>query len=211
MPRTPLTPEEKLFAIIQKGGGADPSGAGRGRHPSARSAARRAVRLLGWLRAAATDLKQLNRLLLGAVAALALIGIVAPWVGRPDVSRIVAEASQSPVPLVIPPPLENLAPVEEHEALLREHNPFGLRPDVPPAPPPPEPVASTPPDEQLLREEFRLVGIVWAEEPIAMIEQVSTGRTYPVKATEPLGKFTVKSVLKDRVVFEINGQELELF
>ena len=210
MPRKSLTPEEKLFAIIQKTGGAELAGAGRSTR-SARASARM-TRLLDGLRAALTDLKQINRLLLAAVIVLAVIGIAFPWADRPNASRIVAEASQSPTPIVIPSPLANLKPVEEQEALVRERNPFGLQPEPTPAPPePPAPVAAEPSDEQVLREEFRLVGIVWAEQPIAMIEQAKTGRTYPVKAGEPLGNFIVKKVLKDRVIFESNGKELELF
>ena len=208
MPRKPLTPEEKLFAIIQKTGGAESSGTGRSARAARASA--QLTRLLGGVRVALTDVKQINRLLLAAVIVLALIGIVLPWVDRPNVSRIVAEASQSPTPLVIPPPLAHLKPVEEQEALVRERNPFGLQPEPSPTPPAP-PVAAAPSDEQVLREDFRLVGIVWAEQPIAMIEQAKTGRTYPVKAGEPLGDFIVKKVLKDRVIFEINGKELELF
>ena len=211
MSRKSLTPEEKLFAIIQKTGGAEPAGTGPGRGSAARAFGVRAADALSWLRRAATDLKQFNRLLLGVVVALALIGLLLPWVDRPNASRVLAEASQSTVPLVMPPPLDKLATVEEQEAVLREHNPFGLQPELPPAPPTPPAPAATPPDEQLLRNDFRLVGIVWSETPIAMLEEASTGRTYPVKAGDPLGKFMVKKVLKDRVVFEIDGHEIELF
>jgi len=47
--------------------------------------------------------------------------------------------------------------------------------------------------------------------PQAMVEQVSQQTTHVLKAGDPLGPFTVKEVLEDRVILQIGTEELELF
>jgi type II secretory pathway component PulC len=200
-----MTPEEKLFAIIQRGGSGAPALAARRLSFSPAQLWKRAH---GFLTHPRIELLALNRALFFVIGALVLANGLLPVLWRPSVAQITAKAVQQVESVAFDPPLAGLQPAEAYAQIFKEHNPFHV---LEPAPVAIQAPAGGRGYADLLKQDFRLVGIVWAEEPIAMIEQVGTGRTYPVKAREPLGQFTVKSVLKDRVVFEINGQELELF
>lgn len=206
MGQKPLTPEEKLFAVIQRGGQGTSTRRRHLPHLSFQS-------LWPWLKEAIThprlNLVVANRALLGLIGALVVAGVLNPMAFRPDVDMVMAKAIQQVQPVTIAPPLTGLKPLETYQHAFVEHNPFRLS-----QPPPVDTTQQLPPPtgpsaEELVKD-FRLVGISWDEKPIAMIEQVSQQHTYFLKAGESLAPFTVKSVLRDHVILTLDQQEIEL-
>ncbi len=192
-----MTPEEKLFAIIQRGGNGTPMVATLWR------------RVQESLTHPRLELAQVNRALYVGIGLLLLANLLLPLLWRPRVEQITAKAVQQIEPVTFEPPLVGLQPAEAYVQIFKEHNPFHvLEPAL---------VAIQAPTSgagyaELLKQDFRLVGISWAaEKPVAMVEQVSQQRTYVVKMGDPLPPFTVKAVLEDRVVLTVESQELELF
>lgn len=58
---------------------------------------------------------------------------------------------------------------------------------------------------------LKLVGVSWAKEPLAMIEDIATGKTYFVRRGQEVKGVKVQTVFKEKVVVTYNGQEGELF
>lgn len=203
----PLTPEEKLFAVIQSGAQGTHAARFRLRMLSPKA-------LLARLKEAMThprvDLARINRALAVLMGLLVVAGGLNPLLFRPDEERVMAQAMQQVELFSIEPPLEGFKPSETYQKLLADQNPFHLI-EPAQAPTSPEPALPTVPQAAQLLEDFRLVGISWGDEPIAMIEQASQQRTYFVKAGDLLAPFTVKAVLQDRVILAVDSQELELF
>lgn len=195
-----MTPEEKLFAIIQRGGSGPPMVATLWRRVW-----RRVQESLTHPR---LELAQVNRALYVGIGLLLLANLLLPLLWRPSVEQITAKAVQQIEPVTFEPPLVGLQPAEAYVQNFKAHNPFHVLE--------PAPVAIQAPTSgagyaELLKQDFRLVGISWEAEPVAMVEQVSQQRTYVVKTGDPLPPFTVKAVLEDRVVLTVGSQELELF
>ncbi len=64
---------------------------------------------------------------------------------------------------------------------------------------------------QEIMQSIKLVGISFGDEPLAMIEDVQTGRTYFLKRGQELKGIKVQSISKEKVVVTHDGQEAELF
>jgi len=58
--------------------------------------------------------------------------------------------------------------------------------------------------------DYKLVGIMWSDNPQAMLEDVKMQKTYLLNANEKIGDFTLKKIYRDRVVIAKDEQELEL-
>lgn len=58
--------------------------------------------------------------------------------------------------------------------------------------------------------ELKLVGILWSENPQAMIEDTKAQRTYLVNAGDKIGTVNVKSILIDKVVLSKDTEEWDL-
>lgn len=58
---------------------------------------------------------------------------------------------------------------------------------------------------------YKLVGISWGEEPLAMLEESATGRTYFLKKGQEFKGIKVQEIGKERVKLTFEGQEAELF
>ncbi len=188
-----MTPEEKLFAVIQRGG------------KGATLVATKRLRLS----LPHITLTHLNRALYAILGVLVLANVLLPLLWRPSVERVTDAAVQHIEPVAYDPPLAGLKPAEAYVQAFNEHNPFQVQA--------PAPVttaltpATSPHYADVLKQEFRLVGISWGPEPVAMIEQISQQRTYVVKSGDALPPFTVKAIMPDRVVLSVDSQELELF
>ena len=99
---------------------------------------------------------------------------------------------------------------------LRTRNPF-----LPP--PAPQDMVVTPEEEFTAQpsqseggltdalQGLKLVGVSWAKEPLAMIEDIATGKTYFVRRGQEVKGVKIQTVLKEKVVVTYNGQEGELF
>lgn len=195
------TPEEKLFAVIQ---GAQQAS------PRARAQALSLATLGTYLQAVMrqADLPRINRALSFLIAGLSLWCILSPLVFRPRMDRVLKQARRESAPFVVAPPLEGLKAPNDYIGLMRAKDPFRVG-EVPLAK---SPAAALPtPNVQALLNDFKLVGIAKGAVPHAMIEHVSQQTTHVLKAGDPIGPFTVKDVLEDRVILQHGTQELELF
>ncbi len=206
MGQKPLTPEEKLFAVIQRGG----QGAST-RRLNLPSLSLKFLwpRLKEAIAHPRLNLVVANRTLFGLIGVLVVAGVLNPLAFRPDVDMVMAKAIQQVQPVTIAPPLTGLKPLETYQRAFVEHNPFRLSQPAPVEMAQQLPPPAGPSVEELVKD-FRLVGIAWGEKPIAMIEQVSQQHTYFVKAGESLAPFTVKAVLRDHILLTLDQREIEL-
>lgn len=192
------TPEEKLFAVIQ-GAHAIPI-RGRSQPFSLARLREMATKLLR-----ACDVPRINQGLLVLMFGLGAWCLLAPVLMHPSVERIIKQTSQYPAPFVTPP-LSGLRPVEEYVESMAQHDPFrvGERP-VQSA----TGTTATPPDPRALVADLKLVGIAFSDQPVAMVEEHE--QTHVLKVGDTLRQMTVKEIFKDRVVFQIDDQDIPLF
>ena len=195
------TPEEKLFAVIQGAQAASPRA-----RAHAVSLATVTSQLQAILRQA--DLPRINRALSAFIVVLTVWCAINPFLLRPRIDRVLKQATRYLAPFVIAPPLEGLKASNDYIARMRANDPFRVG-DAPTRLPAATalPAAAT----QALLADLKLVGIAKGAVPHAMIEQVSQQTTHVLKAGDPIGPFTVKEVLEDRVILQAGTQELELF
>lgn len=57
---------------------------------------------------------------------------------------------------------------------------------------------------------LKLVGVIWSDNPQAMIEDVKDKKTFLVGAGDRVGELTVDKILRDRVMIAKDGKEWEL-
>ncbi len=62
-----------------------------------------------------------------------------------------------------------------------------------------------------LASSLKLVGISWGNEPLAMIEDSESTRTYFVKKGGEVKGMKVQEISKEKVTLTYEGQEAELF
>ena len=200
------TPEEKLFAVIQGAAKISPLRA-RAQALSLNRLGATLAALLGPI-----NLPRVNRFLFIVMILLGLWCALTPFLMAPGVERLMREATQQIHPFAIRPPLEGLKPTEQYVQLIQERDPFRLeaarQAPISSAAQPPAPQGPAPSD---LVKDFKLVGISWSPEPVAMIEQVSSKQSSFLKAGDRLGSATVKEILQDRVILRIGEENVELF
>ena len=208
MPGKPLTPEEKLFAVIQ---GAQA--------PSPRAKAR-ALPVQQLWKAVATfarpmELPRINRWLLWAAGGLALLCVVNPLILQPKISRVVSQGAVPSASWEIAPPLDGLQPTEMYVQLMQTRDPFRIevrpQPDQSQQAPPPPPAPPPRPDPHQLIAGLKLVGISWGAAPEVMIEDSSSQQTFILHVGGTVGNAQVKEILQDRVVLRVGDQDVELF
>lgn len=198
MATTKPTPEEKLFAVIQ-GAQATPI---RGRAQVFSPAQVRQT--LGAL-VRACDVPRINQGLLALIIGLGAWCLLAPVLMHPSVERVINQTSQYPAPFVTAP-LSGLRPVEEYVESMAQHDPFRIGE---------RPVQSgtaaqdARPDPRALVAELKLVGIAFGDQPVAMVEE--HGQTHVLQVGDTLRQMTVKDIFKDRVIFQVEDQEVPLF
>ena len=73
----------------------------------------------------------------------------------------------------------------------------------------PAPVAGSV-DEESMTLGVRLVGVDWGEPPVAMLEDLKTGKTYFVKKNDRIRDMQVKEIFKDKVNTSFHGRTVEL-
>jgi len=57
---------------------------------------------------------------------------------------------------------------------------------------------------------LKLVGIIWGDNPQAMIENTKEQKTYLLNKNDTVDQLTIKKILKDKVIFSKDEQEWEL-
>jgi len=92
--------------------------------------------------------------------------------------------------------------IAEVLAQTRERNIFTFLPSKT------EPVIAT--DVFLVISNLKLVGVIWSDNPQAMIEDTKEQRTYLLNTGEQMGKIKIKKIFRDKVILDIEGQEKEL-
>ena len=97
------------------------------------------------------------------------------------------------------PTLEFSAVVEQ----AKQRNMFTLIPPKTDAPAP----AQTVEDLTPFVEDLKLVGVIWSDNPQAMIEQVKEGKTSLVGKGERIGPLRVNEILKDKVVLGLENSD----
>lgn len=193
------TPEEKLFSVIQ----GEP-------HPPIRPKAR-AVSPAGFsarlsVFVGSFDLPRVNQLLVVVIGLLGMACLSSLFWLQPRIDRLMGKAQTHAAP-ALPGPMDGLRPVEAYLQTITTQDPFRIG-EVPRT----ASTTDTPPnrlDPKTLVSGLRLVGIAWAEEPIAMVEQQQ--QTHFLKKGDTLGTLTVKEIFRDHVLFQANDQDVELF
>jgi len=57
---------------------------------------------------------------------------------------------------------------------------------------------------------LKLVGIIWSNNPQAMVENPKEQRTFLLSQGEQIGQVKIKKIFQDKVIIEVEGQEQEL-
>jgi hypothetical protein len=158
------------------------------------------------------DLPRVNQLLTVILIGIGLACVLAPLAMQPRISQVVARAEQRIVPFTLPGPLDGLKATDLYLQVIRDQDPFRIgRREPPPTPVEEAPPVPPGPSAQELVKGFKLVGISWGREPVAMIEDASTSQTHVLKPGDTVGPATVKEILQDRVILRINEEDVELF
>jgi hypothetical protein len=58
--------------------------------------------------------------------------------------------------------------------------------------------------------DVKLVGIIWSDNPQAMLEDTKDQKTYLLAAGESVGNFKVKEIFQNKIIVESQGKEFEL-
>ena len=82
------------------------------------------------------------------------------------------------------------------------------RENVTPSVPVPESASSVSQDPSGIG--LRLVGVDWGEEPVALLEDIGTGKTYFVRRNDRVKGVHVKQIEKNKVMVFAHGQTMEL-
>jgi hypothetical protein len=57
---------------------------------------------------------------------------------------------------------------------------------------------------------LRVVGISWSDDPDAMVEDTKAGKTFFVKKGQAIGDIKVENITKDKVIFRVGEELIEL-
>lgn len=217
------TPEKQLLRLIEEPSG--PAGAGRPAQRRGLSFSFSALRsrLAFWQKGLgqalsggmALDIKKINALLLGAVLVSAAFFISSSVVLAHRLSEVPSfsfRGTERPAgaAFVLPTRIEKL---ETYAQLARSRDIFQL--GAKPVPPSrdfaaPTQEAALKGRQELLLARYRLVGISWADDPDAMIEDKDQGRTFFIKRGHSVDGIRVEAIYKDRVILRDGDVEVEL-
>jgi len=219
MPEPSLTPEENLLRIIESPGQAPRGGRGMGR-------VRRGIdprMQLRLFKKAALDrahkfltLRTANVALIaaGGLATLFLVGDF--WIGLPKSDFLDSLEAEARTVDMGDLEIEPIQPLPVFLQDIKGRNMFAL---TAPAPKPPGEQTLTPEQirTQAVQEaiqdiitNYKVVGIIWAETPQAIIEDVDAGQTFMVSRGSMVKVARVKDILKDRVILSYDGNDIEL-
>jgi len=74
-------------------------------------------------------------------------------------------------------------------------------------------IADQPPEKvnmEAAASNFKLVGVMWSENPQAMIEDTKMQKTYLLNSGEKMGDFMIKNIFREKVIISKDSQEWEL-
>ena len=217
MSKDRLTPEEKLLQVIDNPAAAKPQGAlGRLR----RQASASSLGMGRWLDRLRSDrpgsgpmvtLRMVNRGLAIISGVLAVAWLADFLILRSEfLTRLeMVERTQLIAPTQVKgPSLPNLDFADVLER-TKARNVFTF---VPPKVETPAPAAPVVEDLGPYVAQLKLVGIIWSDNPQAMIEQTKEGKTYLLGTGEMIGPLRIKNILREKVllVSQTGDHEWEL-
>ncbi len=219
MPGENLTPEENLLRIIESPGQAPRGGHGMGR-------SRRGIdprTQLRLIRKAVLEraqkiftLRTANISLMAAGGAATLFLVLDFWVGLPKsdfLDNLEAKARAADLGDLS---IGQIGPLPLYVQEIKGRNIFALTAPVPKVPGEetltPEQVRTQAIQEAIqgIITNYKVVGIIWAETPQAIIEDVGGGHTFMVSRGSLVKVARVKDILKDRVILSYDDKEIEL-
>lgn len=210
--KEPLTPEEKLLQVIDNPDLAKQEGLRRLKGKVAKLAA-----VPSWLRRwqegrrgakPLITLRGANRALAG-LCVLMTIYWFADFLNVRTRFLLLLESAEQRQRTAYAAPPQRPAPAPRLTQTIEEarrRNIFTLSPSGP------EASAQAAPPKPDAAAELKLVGVIWAATPQAMIEQIAEERTSLVGAGDTIGPWKVKTILRDRVIIgqKDGDQEWEL-
>lgn len=208
MEQPQLTPEEKLLRIIES----PPQSVHRMRSGRGLADFKFSFKILKAEYAkkfqAFLNLKSAN-VFLTVLAVITTVFLVFDfWAGLPRTSAFVHLEELAKRQGIGDLSIEHLDPLSIYVQEITQRNIFAL-------PPPVKKQASeeTPASDLIvksLKENLRLVGIIWSEAPQAIIEDAKEARTYLLNRGGKVKDARIKEILKDRVILSYDNQEIEL-
>lgn len=221
--RSSPTPEKQLLKLIE-----EPSGPAAGAHPARRrgpsfSFGALRSRLSFWQKGfgqafsggVTLNIKKVNGLLLTAAFVLGIFFVASSAVLAHRLSELpnfsFSPTERSPgAKFVLPTRVQSL---ETYAQMARARDIFQLGA----IPVPPSRDFSAPTQEasqreraELILSRYRLVGISWADDPDAMIENTTDAKTYFIKRGHYVDGIRVEAIYKDRVILRDADVEVEL-
>ena len=233
------TPEEQLLKLIENpGGGKGPSPVASGSGAATPGVKKKGLPDFGKLAGIfsyfrnsmarktgptrkfefALDIKFVNRVLMALVISSVIYLGIDFFVLKPAPGNFLSQVATSE--RVYPVFQESLNKATRdfpnYEKAIQKRNPF-----MPPGMPAPSPKAGeepapaqAPSNAPLINQmiaSLKLVGISWGDEPLAMIEDAESTRTYFVKKGGEVKGMKVQDISKEKVTLTYEGQEAELF
>ena len=161
------------------------------------------------------NIKWVNRGLLAIVLASAIYLLFDLFVGKPSQANFLSQVGVSDAVY----PVQEVGAKGPKRELAYYKQPVARRnPFLPPSAAPAEssqPATTLPPPTSTkmasILQGLKLVGIAWGPEPLAMIEEVQSGRTYFLKQGQEVQGLKVQSIHKEKVTVTYEGEEGELF
>ena len=214
MAKEKFTPEEQLLKLIEKGEATPTPGLKPKKVGFLKKLWLPFANNLGWsIRKLKKGLKEPNLKVLNRVFLFMCIGLVVYSMTdfifkRPDINEFYQKTRQAikKIEKTEIKPLVEQHPFLHYFEMVRRRNIFSpviLKKDKP------KPEAKKITLRKLVKD-LRLVGIAWSEEPVAMIEDTATKKTYFLKSGESINDFKIDNILKDRVVLSFEGETIEL-
>lgn len=76
----------------------------------------------------------------------------------------------------------------------------------------PAPLANAPSVDNGVQDEtgLRLVGVDYSDPPVALLEDLKTGKTYFAKTNDRVKNVKIQQILKNKIVVSLNGKTMEL-
>jgi len=217
MAKEDISPEERLFNAIEKNEGPPAKGESPKKNTidfnEAFSKLKRKILSFGIKKVGGDEkrsfnifgnLKIVNRILAAGSGVLAIFLVTDMTMLKQNGDRIFAKtAGMEALPFQKKPitPLKELSFYEEAVSRRDIFNP--------PAKGYAKSALDTAPKISELTKNLNLVGIYWGTYPEAMIEDTEAKKTYFLKRGDPISGLRIKNILKDRIILEYQGEEME--
>lgn len=168
-----------------------------------------------------TDVRNVNRTLITMVVVSILYLFIDLLVFKPGDAQFLSQVGTSDAvyPLTAGAMGTNTTDLSVYKESLRKRNPFGAPQsssstagtETAGAGGAPLPMANASGPLNELLQGFKLVGISVSDHSLAMIEEVSTGRTYFLRKGQELKGMKIQEVDREKVTVTYEGQEADLF